>query len=125
MDALSLNCFEIFKRTNIIMPISNNTVIEIGGFLSFGFILLINILLSIFLKIQKDRLFLIVTCLIFFKSLDRLLDFIVFDLKGLYFHFFMLQVKNFKNFIEVLPILPFSFIFFSREKNNFVKDEDS
>jgi hypothetical protein len=115
IDPLYTKDLVVNEKINIIMPINISRVIKVDGFINFGFILLINILLSIYLQIRKDQKTLIIICLLFFKFLDVFMNYFVFELNGFYFHFIMLQVRNIRQFLEILPILPFSFLFFSRD----------
>ena len=105
---------EIYR---IALPFDIQRVIHTDSLIYNGSVVLVNIVLAVFLKIKRGGIALLLGLLVFFISLDIFMHYIVFDLKNRSLYFLLLNVGNIRQFLEILPVLPFLIDYFSRQPN--------
>ena len=101
----------------IALPFDIQRVIHTDSLIYNGSVVFVNIVLALFLKIKRGGLGLLIGLLLFFISLDMFMHYFVFRLKNQSFYFLLLNVGNIRQFLEILPILPFLIDYFSRHPN--------
>jgi hypothetical protein len=105
---------EIYR---IALPFDIQRVIHTDSLIYNGSVVLVNIVLAMFLKIKRVGIALLLGLLVFFISLDMYMHYFVVDLKNRSLYFLLLNVGNIRQFLEILPVLPFLIDYFSRHPN--------
>ena len=114
LDSKGIFVKEIYRIT---IPFDIQRVIHTDSLIYNGSVVLVNIVLAMFLKINRGGIGLLIGLLLFFISLDMFMHYFVFHLKNQSFYFLLLNVGNIRQFLEILPVLPFLIEYFSRHPN--------
>ena len=114
LDSKGFVAKEIYR---IALPFDIQRVIHTDSLIYNGSVVLVNIVLAMFLKIKRGGIGLMIGLLVFFISLDMFIHYVVFDLKYRSFYFLLLNVGNIRQFLEILPVLPFLIDYFSSYPN--------
>jgi hypothetical protein len=114
LDSKGLVVKEIYR---IALPFDIQRVIHTDSLIYNGSVVLVNIFLAMLLKINRGGIAHLLGLLVFFISLDIFMHYIVFDLKKRSLYFLLLNVGNIRQFLEILPVLPFLIDYFSRQPN--------
>ncbi len=101
----------------IALPFDIQRVIHTDSLIYNGSVVLVNIVLARFLQVSRGGIGLLIGLLLFFISLDMFMHYFVFRLKNQSFYFLLLNVGNIRQFLEILPVLPFLIEYFSRYPN--------
>jgi len=114
LDSKGFVAKEIYR---IALPFDIQRVIHTDALIYNGSVVLVNIVLAMFLKINRGGIGLLIGLLLFFISLDMFMHYFVFNLKNQSFYFLLLNVGNIRQFLSIMPVLPFLIDYFSRHPN--------
>jgi len=114
LDSKGLVVKEIYR---IALPFDIQRVIHTDSLIYNGSVVLVNIVLAMYLKIKRGGIGLLIGLLVFFISLHMFMYYFVIDLRNRFFYFLLLNVGNIRQFLEILPVLPFLIDYFSRQPN--------
>jgi hypothetical protein len=114
LDSKGILVKEIYRIT---IPFDIQRVIHTDSLIYNGSVVLVNIVLARFLQVSRGGIGLLVGLLVFFISLDILMNYLVVTLKYESLYFLLLNVGSIRQFLEILPVLPFLIDYFSRYPN--------
>jgi hypothetical protein len=114
LDAKGFVAKEIYR---IALPFDIQRVIHTDSLIYNGSVVFVNIVLAMFLKTKRGGIGLLIGLLLFFISLDKFMHYFVFNLRNQSFYFLLLNVANIRQFLEILPVLPFMIDYFSSYPN--------
>ena len=114
LDSKGIVQKEIYR---IALPFDIQRVIHTDPLIYNGMVVLVNIVLAMFLKVKRGGIGLLIGLLLFFISLDKFMHYFVFNLGNQSFYFLLLNVANIRQFLEILPVLPFLIDYFSSYPN--------
>ena len=99
------------------MPFHFQMTFTVDPWIYNGTVILVNVILAFYLNINKDGIGLLVGILIFFVLADKVMFYIFSNLKNKECNFLLENTYNIRQFLEILPILPFLIDYFSRHPN--------
>ena len=114
LDSKGLVVKEFYR---IALPFDIQRVIQLESLIYFVSVILVNIVLAIYLKIKRGGIGLLVGLMVFFLSLELFIRSFGIGPKNGSFYFLLLDVVNIRQFLEILPVLPFLVNYFSRHPN--------
>lgn len=114
LDSKGFVAKEIYR---IALPFDIQRVIHTDSLIYNGSVVLVNIVLARFLQVSRGGIGLLIGLLLFFISLDMFMHYLVITLNYRLLYFLLLNVSNIRQFLEILPVLPFLIDYFSRHPN--------
>ena len=114
LDANGLVVKEIYR---IALPFDIQRVIHTDSLIYNGSVVLVNIVLAMYLKIKRGGIGLLIGLLLFFIILHMFMHYMIFTLRYRTLYFLLLNVGNIRQFLSIMPVLPFLIDYFSRHPN--------
>lgn len=114
LDSRGFVAKEIYR---IALPFDIQRVIHTDALIYNGSVVLVNIVLAMYLKIKRGGIGLLIGLLLFFIILHMFMHYMIFTLRYRTLYFLLLNVGNIRQFLSIMPVLPFLIDYFSRHPN--------